>query len=72
MTTAKEVNAASTRVALVRNPGTPAQRFIRTIDGDRVDQRSAALAHAARDYPGQPLAWLSHNTGTLTPIEENR
>ena len=70
MVTAKELELAKRRVALIRNPGTPEQRVVRIIDGTRLDHRASALAWARSHYPDQPLAWLQQTTGETHPVED--
>lgn len=67
--THQERYAHERRVALVRNPGTPTQRAIRTCDGTHDALRDALAARARETFPGQPLAWLHHADGHLEPIE---
>lgn len=64
----RDTIATSRRLSLVRNPGTPEQRAVRTVNADRIDQRQHAIDDAHATYPGQPLGWLSHDTNTIKEI----
>jgi hypothetical protein len=68
VTTYKQNAAAALALTLVRHPGTAAQRAVQVVRADRADQRAAAVARAAAQYPGQPLGWLDQTTRTLITL----
>ena len=70
--TDRELLRAASRVTLLLNPGTAAQRALRVCDGSRVDQRSRALQEAYNKHgEGARLGWLSQATNKVTLIGRN-
>lgn len=68
-TTAKAQTLEARTVSLLAYPGTPQQRALRTLDGERDDLRRRALFVARNSrYADAPLAWLSHGDQTIHPV----
>lgn len=69
--TAKALRADASRIALIRNHGTDRERAVQALVGMAAvsdPMKQAAIRRAKANYPGEPLAWLNHTTGTVTPI----